>query len=123
MRIFDAITVNDSTIKVDNRTDYYLDQWLYSDYGFRMFYKPVRGISEVYWNELLNEYKFDEPNDLGKVKFRDVSTRNRSIDFHEFLTRNVAIEFVSGDKFYCFFFDSKEWLILMTHDTGFWTKL
>jgi len=121
---FEAITVNDSTIKVDNRTDYYIDQWLYSDYGFRLFYRPVRGIQEEYWNEMLAEYNFDDPEGcFGKERFVDTSTRERSIDFHEFLGRNVAIEFVSDSSFYCFFFDKPSWTILMTNKTGFWKRV
>jgi len=126
MPIFDALTVNDTTIKVDNQTDYYLEQWLYSDYGFRLFYRPTTGIEEYYWKNLLNQYNFEDVDDQfisRRTRFVDISTRNRSIDFHEFLSRPFCTEFVSGDKVYAFYFDYRKSTILMSNEETFWDLL
>lgn len=119
---FQALTINDSTIKVDNRTDYYLDQWLYSDYGFRLFYRPTRGIQEVYWNDLLDKYDFDDYR-VKRKGFIDLETRERSLDFHEFIGRNFSIEFVSANSFYNVLFDRKDWILLVTNESGYWNNL
>lgn len=123
MTIFDAISVNDSTIKVDNRTDYYLDQWLYSDYGFQLYYRPTRGVSEVYWKELLRENGFDEPVKIPRQKFLSAQSRNRSLDLFEFVTRTFCTEFVSGDKIYALLFDYPNSIIVISNTETFWDIL
>lgn len=121
MPLFDAITVNDTSIKVDNRTDYYLDQWLYSDYGFQLFYRPTRGISEVYWRELLRENGFDEGVKI--QRFLSCQSRHRSLDLWEFLSKTFCVEFVSGDKIYALLFDYPNSIIVMSNTETFWDML
>lgn len=107
MEPFDAITVNDRTIKVRNPTDYYLDQWIYADYGIEILYVPRRGIDEVFWNELLLENGFQDPRKVykGKARYYQLECRNRSLDLHEFMTRSFVLVFVSGNIGYELFYD------------------
>ena len=124
MVTFDALLVNDTTIKIDNRTDYYLDQWLYSDYGFELFYRPKRGIEEVYWQELLesngfNLYHGPDPRIKGG---RSAESRSRSIDFHEFLTRSFCMRFTS-DKVYDLYFDYASSTMIMSNTECYWKYL
>jgi hypothetical protein len=129
MHTFDAITVNNTTIKVDNPTDYYLDQWLYTDYGFNIYYRGKRGIEEVYWNRLLKANGFEEPSFINRGVgdtpngVYDLDTYSRSLDFHEFLSRSFCIEFTSGKKPYAMFFDHKTWTITMSEEESFWDIL
>jgi hypothetical protein len=114
MDIFDTIEMNGVQVKVDNPTDYYLDEWLYSDYGFRMFYKPAKNVSEYYWLENLNKYSFRD--NIVFKRLRDVETRNRSLNIKDFLSKSHVIQFVSDSKFYSYLFDYREGMILMRSD-------
>lgn len=121
MHTFDAITVNNTSIKVDNPTDYWLDQWLCTDYGFRLCYRPKRGTEELYWNKLLKANEFETPSFLTLERsVHYVSTYNKCLDFYEFLSRTFCLEWISGSKPYAMLFDHKTWTITLSDTETFW---
>jgi hypothetical protein len=129
-RTFDAITVRDITYKVDNRTDYYLDKWLYSDYGFKLWYRTQRGMEEIYWNEILNDYNFQLPAwKLKKAISHQTLTYDRSLDLHDFLTRSFYIEWSSGLRSngngyrYGLYFDYRNSSIIVDDNKAYWDIL
>jgi hypothetical protein len=121
---FDTITVRDYSYKVDNRTDYYLDKWLYSDHGFTIHYRTQKGMEEVYWNEILADYSFDLPSWRQKNrKAHQTSTYERSLDIHDFLTRSFYVSWVTGGHGYGLFFDYKQSSILVDDQLAYWDIL
>jgi hypothetical protein len=114
MDVFNTIEINRVQIKVDNETDYYLDEWLYSDYGFRLFYKSGKGANEYYWRKTLDGYEFDENAPYKRIV--DIETRCRSIRIQDLTSRSHMLQFVSDNKFYSYLFDYRENMIVMRND-------
>ena len=122
-KTYDAILVHNRTIKVDNRTDYYIDQWLYTDPGIiNVYYRKQRGMEEVYWNEILNDYKFGEPmpNAHRQAGLFRSETSERSLDFHDFLMRTFYMSWSFGSKVYGMLYDHPHSTIICSDTETYW---
>lgn len=118
MNVMQMLKINGHKYKVTNRTDYYLDQWLYSDYGFALYYRVIRrGMAELRWQSMLDDNAFSTDRARGMFwpHIVGVETRNRSLNFHDLIDRPFAIDFVHGGEWYGMAFDGNEFY-MQTND-------
>lgn len=89
-----TITVNDKVWRVVNDTDYYLDEWLYSDYGFDIIVPK----SNDYWGELGLLQKSTRRDFVGAYS---TEYKHRSIRLDQLVTfRKGFVEWCSGGYIY-----------------------
>lgn len=110
MDVLHTVTVNDSTFKVTNPTDYYLDQYLDSQYGFELYYKNKRGMQQARWLTMLEVNGFDEPTNMGKGLYQ-AETHADTLDFHLFVRRPFVLYWVFSDVWYGLGFDGNEFIM------------
>lgn len=120
---YDAIVVNDQTIKVDNRANIYFDGEIYTDYGFELFYRRGSGIGEAYWTELLIEWGF-EPSmypPIGRVMACE--TQAKALDLRSFFTKTFAIQYIYEGRSFGILYDHKTATLLISNDWTYWDML
>lgn len=110
MDVFNTLTVNNANFVVTNTTDYSLDQYLDSSYGFELYYRAKRGIAQSRWLDLLKTNGFDGPTLLRGGVYQS-ENRLTELDFHPFMVRPFVLYWTLDDDWYGLMFDGREFLL------------
>jgi hypothetical protein len=123
MDVLNALVINKVTFPVVNDTDYYLDEYLYSDYGFELFYNKRRGMNQIKWEKLLdsNGFGVSAPNRTRAYggHYYSAETHVRTLNFREFMDRAFVVHWVSGGTWYALAFDTREFVVQDNHQ-NYW---
>jgi hypothetical protein len=95
---------------VHNFTDYPLEDILYSEFGFKLFFRPVRGVSGQHFLDWLNENEFDIyiPKIAKGLTYTWCYTYSDTLDISTLVNRRFVLSFVSGEYGNVVMFDGKE---------------
>lgn len=113
MDVLNIITINDASFKVTNDSNYPLDRYLDSSYGFELYFKNKRGIEQNRWLKTLQSDNFDKILNLGRTKtsIHYSETRATTLDIHKYITRPFVIHWVLGNDWYGLGFDTHEFIL------------
>lgn len=119
MDVIDTLTVNNDHYILSNDSDYPVDRYLDSSYGFELFYRQKRGAEQARWNTMLRSNGYSKPLNLIKSRIWTCETRNTTFDIWDYVARPFVVHWVLGDSWYGLGFDNKEF-IMQDNDGKLW---
>lgn len=118
MDVIDVLTVNGENYIFSNPTDCYVDRYLYSSYGFVLYYRPKKGIANTRWHDMLKRNGYGMKLQIRK-NILYVETRNTTFDIWDYVDRPFVVEWVLDDCWHSLAFDGKEF-VMQDNDGNLW---